>query len=247
MDLDRVIAVRNRKTVYRDGDDCIKVFAADYGKDEVLSEALNQSLAEKTGLDIPKIKAVTAIDGKWAIVSEFVKGKTLERLITEHPENKLLYIEKLADLQTEVQSKTCPKLKKFVDKTTEKISEAELSEDVKQKLIARLKKMPERLNLCHGDFNLSNVIAGDDGKYYILDWSHASLGDGSADAATTYLAFLLCGDESGAESYLEEFCKKSGTDKECVKRWLPIAAAARSVKAVGERRKFLLAAAGEIK
>ena len=30
MNFDRVIAVRNSKTVYRDGDDCIKVFDADY-------------------------------------------------------------------------------------------------------------------------------------------------------------------------------------------------------------------------
>ena len=29
MNLDRVIAVRNNKTVYRDGDKCIKVFSED--------------------------------------------------------------------------------------------------------------------------------------------------------------------------------------------------------------------------
>ena len=30
MNLDRVIAVRNNKTIYRDGDKCVKVFDADY-------------------------------------------------------------------------------------------------------------------------------------------------------------------------------------------------------------------------
>ena len=30
MKLDRVIAVRNNKTIYRDGDKCVKVFNEDY-------------------------------------------------------------------------------------------------------------------------------------------------------------------------------------------------------------------------
>ena len=75
MKLDRVIAVRNSKTVYRDGEDCIKVFDKDYSKADVLNEALNQARIEETGLHIPKIKEVLTIDGKWAIVSEYIKGK----------------------------------------------------------------------------------------------------------------------------------------------------------------------------
>ena len=76
MKLDRVIAVRNNKTIYRDGDKCIKVFSTEYSKSDVLNEALNQARIEETGLNIPRILEVTMIDGKWAIVSEFIKGKT---------------------------------------------------------------------------------------------------------------------------------------------------------------------------
>ena len=77
MKLDRVIAVRNNKTIYRDGDRCIKVFNAEYSKADILSEALNQARVEETGIKIPKVLEVTMIDGKWAIVSEYIKGKTL--------------------------------------------------------------------------------------------------------------------------------------------------------------------------
>ena len=49
MKLDRVIAVRNSKTIYRDGDKCIKVFSEDYSKADVLNEALNQARIEETG------------------------------------------------------------------------------------------------------------------------------------------------------------------------------------------------------
>ena len=75
--LNNKIAERKNKTVYRDGDRCIKVFDKDYSKADVLNEALNQARIEETGLNIPKILEVTMIDGKWAIVTEFVEGKTL--------------------------------------------------------------------------------------------------------------------------------------------------------------------------
>ena len=53
MKLDRIIAVRNNKTVYRDGELCMKVFDTNYSKADVLNEALNQARVEETGLNIP--------------------------------------------------------------------------------------------------------------------------------------------------------------------------------------------------
>ena len=81
MNLDRIIAVRNTKTIYRDSSKCYKVFNKDYSKADVLNEALNQARVEQTGLAIPKILEATMIDGKWAIVSEFIEGKTLATLM----------------------------------------------------------------------------------------------------------------------------------------------------------------------
>lgn len=240
MDLDRVIAVRNDKTVYRDGDDCIKVFAENYAKDDVLSEALNQARVEKTGLNVPAIKSVTTIENKWAIVSEFISGKTLDRIMKENPEKKDEYLGKFVDLQLEVQSKICPKLNKLTDKMRDKISVAQIDENTRYELHTRLEGMPKHAKLCHGDFNPSNIIVTEGGKAYILDWSHATIGNASADAARTYLLFWLNGDISGAEKYLDLFCEKSGTDKRYVQKWMPIVAASQSVKGKPKEREFLL-------
>ena len=118
MKLDRVIAVRNNKTIYRDGDRAIKVFNEEYSKADVLNEALNQARIEETGLNIPKVLEVTMIDGKWAIISEFIKGKTLAQLMAEDSEGekKEDYINLLVDLQMSVHAKTCPLLNKLKDK-----------------------------------------------------------------------------------------------------------------------------------
>lgn len=240
MKLDRVLAVRNNKTIYRDGDDCVKVFGDDFAKDDVLAEALNQARVEHTGLNIPKIKAVTMIDGKWAIVSEYIKGKTLDRLMAENPDKKHEYMEMFVDLQIKVQSCTCQLLPKLKDKMSRKISQADLDATTRYDLHTRLEGMPKHNKLCHGDFNPGNIIITDDGTPYILDWSHATQGNASADVARTYLLFWLNGDIDGAEEYLDLFCAKSGTDKQYVQKWMPIVAASQSVKGNAKEREFLL-------
>ena len=88
MRLDRIIAVRNDKTVYKDRNRCLKVFRSGYSKADVLSEALNQARAEQAGIPVPKIREIAVIDGKWTIVSDYVTGKTLARLLVEEKEKK---------------------------------------------------------------------------------------------------------------------------------------------------------------
>ena len=240
MKLDRVIAVRNNKTIYRDGDKCVKVFDTDYSKSDVLNEALNQARIEETGLNIPKIVEVTMVEGKWAIVSEFIKGKTLQQLMDEDTEKKDEYIELLVDLQLDVHSKVCPLLNKLKDKMNRKISSSELDATTRYDLHTRLEGMPKHNKVCHGDFNPSNIIIAEDGSAYILDWSHATQGNASADAARTYLLFWLNGDIEGAKKYLDLFCKKSDTAKQYVQKWMPIVAASQSVKGNEKEREFLL-------
>ncbi len=240
MKLDRIIAVRTGKTIYRDGDSCVKVFDADYSKADVLNEALNQARVEETGLNIPKIKEVTMIDGKWAIVSEFIPGKTLARMMEEAPEKKDEYLEMLVDIQLSVQSKESPLLTKLKDKMNRKISMSELDATSRYELHTRLEGMPKHKKLCHGDFNPSNIIITEDGTPYILDWAHATQGNASADVARTYLLFWLAGDIEGANKYLDIFCKKSNTAKQYVQKWMPIVAASQSVKGNEKERQFLL-------
>lgn len=240
MNLDRVIAVRNNKTIYRDGDRCIKLFNTDYSKADVLNEALNQARIEESGLNIPKVLEVCTIDGKWAIVSEYIKGKTLAQLMQEAPDHVDDYLNQLVDLQLNVQSHTCPMLNKLKDKMNRKISQADLDATTRYDLHTRLEGMPKHNKVCHGDFRPSNIIISEDGTPYILDWSHVTQGNASADAARTYLLFWLKGEMENAEKYLDLFCKKSGTEKRYVQKWMPIVAASQSVKGNAKEREFLL-------
>ena len=239
MKLNNVVAQRDSKVIYREDDKAVKVFDAEYSKADVLNEALNQARIEETGLNIPKILEVTMIDGKWAIISEYIKGKTLAQLMAEDEENKAKYVEMLVDLQMTVHAATCPQLPKLKDKMSRKIIFTDFDATTRYDLHTRLESMPKHKKVCHGDFNPSNIVVTDDGQLYILDWSHATQGNASADVARTYLLFCLKGDTETANLYLDLFCTKSKTDKRYVQKWMPIVAASQSVKGNEQEREFL--------
>ena len=241
-----VIAKIKNKTIYRDNDKTVKVFDKEYSKADVLNEALNQARIEETGLNIPKLLGVNMVDGKWAIVNEYIEGKTLSQLMEENPDKKDEYIELLVDLQMEVHSKKSPLLTKLKDKMNRKIAQTELDATTRYDLHTRLEGMPKHNKVCHGDFNPSNIIITENGVPYILDWSHATQGNASADVARTYLLFWLNGDISGAELYLDTFCKKSDTAKQYVQKWMPIVAASQSVKGNEKEREFLMSWVGVV-
>lgn len=240
MKLEKVIAVRTNKTVYRDGDLAVKVFDDDYSKADVLNEALNQARAEETALNVPTLREVTKVNGKWAIVSDFITGKTLAQLMAEQPEKKAEYMERFVDLQLMMHTQSAPLMTLLRDKMNRKISQSGLDATTRYELHARLEGMPKHNKLCHGDFNPKNIIITEKGDAYILDWSHATQGNASADAARTYLLFWLDGDMNGAEEYLTLFCQKSDTAKQYVQKWIPIVAASQIVKGKPEEREFLL-------
>lgn len=235
-----IITERPAKTIYKDGNTVVKVFNEDFSKSDILNEALNQARVEETGLNIPKVIEVKKIEGKWAIVSEFVEGKTLAELMAENPDKTDEYLELFVNLQIEVQSKKAPLLNKLKDKMSRKIGESGLDATTRYELNTRLESMPKHDKVCHGDFNPSNIIISADGKASIIDWSHATQGNASADAARTYLLFRLAGQDEIAESYIKLFCAKSDTARQYVEKWLPIVAASQSVKGKPEEKEFLM-------
>ena len=239
---DRIIAVRTGKTVYRDGDTVIKVFDEDYSKADILHEALNQARIEETGLgqNVPKLLEVQTLDGKWAIRSAYVEGKTLQQHMDENPQDFDAYLDRFVDIQAEVFAHTAPLLEHLTGKLHRKIRSSGLDASTRYELHTRLDAMPVHEKICHGDFNPTNIILRPDGSYAILDWSHVTQGNASADAARTYLLFWLAGNIDGAEKYLRAFCKKTDTAMQYVQKWMPIVAASQLCSGKPQEREFLL-------
>lgn len=239
MKTDNLIFSRADKKIYRDGDKLIKLFDENYSKANILNEALNHARVEETDLNVPKIRSIEVVEGKWAIVLDYIEGDTLQTLMKKHPSKQEEYLNLFVDLQRTVLSKKVPMLNKLKDKMNAKISAADLDATTRYELHTRLDSMPKHTNLCHGDFNPSNIIITSDGTPYIIDWAHATQGNSSADVARSYLLFYLAGQEEIANKYLRLYCKKSDTAIQYVQRWIPIVAASRLVKAPKSEVEFL--------
>ncbi len=204
----KALKEREHKVIYKDGDKVVKVFDETFSKADVLNEALNMARVEETGLRIPKLLNVSKVDGKWAITREYIEGTPLSQLMAQHPEKQDEYLNTFVDIQLEILGKTCPHLNKIKDKMHAKISASDYEATLRYDLHNRLEGMKPHKKVLHGDYCPSNVIVTPDGRYYIIDWAHATQGNASADAARTYLTFTLSGQSDVAEKYLALFCKK---------------------------------------
>jgi len=76
-----IIVKRSYKTVYKCDDSIVKVFNEEHPKSDVFNEALITARIEETGLDIPKVKGVSLVEGKWALEIEYKDGKTMEDMM----------------------------------------------------------------------------------------------------------------------------------------------------------------------
>ena len=239
MNLNEAIAKRSNKTVYRDGNKCIKLFDKGFSKADVLNEALNLARVEETALNIPKVLEVTMIDGSWVIVYEYIEGRTLTEIIAEDPKNINKYIDMLIDLQIKVHEQKCPLLTKHRDKMFRKIALTNFDDTVKYELQTHLNGMPRHNKVCHGDFRPSNIIITPDNTPYIIDWSHATQGNASGDVARTYLVYMLTNQPENAEYYMKRYCEITGTPRAYIEKWVRIVAATQTINATPQEIAFL--------
>ncbi len=242
MELNKLISDGGKVMVYEHNGCAVKIFKdANEPKSVVLYEALTHTRVEETGYSrIPPLEEVRKIDGKWAVVYKFIKGKNLAQLMRDNPDKVDEYLSLMVDLQVEINSCRSAKISKLKDYLKRSIEGLDMIDDVKKyELLTRLESMPKHVKLCHGEFSPENVIVNDDG-IFVVDWLKAKQGNASADIAKTYLNFCLSHQTEYAEKYLKLYCSRTGTAVKYVQDWLPIVAAAQLKFKRPEERELLL-------
>jgi aminoglycoside phosphotransferase (APT) family kinase protein len=241
----KIIVERPNKTIYLEDGKVYKVMSDAYLASDVFNEALNLVAVGETQLKVPKIVEVTKIDGKWAIVWEYIEGTTLLDLMKKEPKRFDEFLGRFVDIQLEMHRYSATRLPVLIDKMHRKIRAGDLDATTRYELHTMLDGMPRHTKLCHGDFTPSNVVITKDDEAYIIDWSHAAQGNASADAAQTWLLFNFYRSQfpenpDVAEKYLALFCAKSDTARQYVEKWIAIVSASQLVKGKPEEREFLL-------
>ena len=224
-----VIVERAEKVVYQDGAKVVKAFKPSKPASDVLNEALNLSRIAEAGVAAPKVIEVSQTeDGGWALSHEFIPGTTVRKLMEEADDAKKAEIlAKFVDLQVSVQNTKAPALlnsQRAKFKTMiEKVKDIDPTQ--RYELEMRADRMRGHKYICHGDFNPSNVIIGEDGKAYVVDWAHVTRGLPEADAAMTYILFKMYHADQ-AEAYLDLYSAKADMPKQKIMYWVPVVAAA---------------------
>ncbi|GEN45707.1 phosphotransferase family protein [Alkalibacillus haloalkaliphilus] len=227
MNLGKPIASGNTANIYLSGDRVVKVFHEHLTNVDPYYEVNKQKFAYSCGLPVPKVLDVTKVDGRQAIIMEYVKGKTLGNLLHDNEEDTAYYMGVSIEVQQAIHQIEAAEIETMTDKLKRQIKSAHLlSDQQKERLLGQLQSMPSDNKLCHGDFHLFNVIKNNDDEMTIIDWVDASSGNPVADVCRSYLLYSQASIDL-AEMYLHMYCEKSGLHREKVMEWLPIIAGAR--------------------
>ncbi|MCF6411583.1 phosphotransferase family protein [Pseudalkalibacillus salsuginis] len=226
MNLGTPIAIGNTAKIYLYENKIFKVFNNYLPNTESSYEANKQTYASLCGLDVPKVLDVTKIDGKQAIIMEYIKGRTLGEIISENMEQAEYYMDISIDIQQKIHMIVTDSLEPMTEKLRRQIKSVHnLDKRHKSALIQKLETMTFEKRLCHGDYHLFNLIMSDN-NVTIIDWVDSSAGDKRADIYRTYLLYSQFSTEL-ADMYLRLYCEKSGLSKDEVFQWAPIIAGAR--------------------
>ncbi|MDR0821037.1 MAG: aminoglycoside phosphotransferase family protein [Oscillospiraceae bacterium] len=213
--------------LYRSGDRAYKVFSSGY-EEEAAREFACHELAVQAGLNVPELYGSGRnTEGLAVIAREFIDGRTFAEIIAEEPESYDEFLELLIDEQIKINDcdgTGAPPLKQVIEAQIRSLRGLPAARQ--DELLTELEALPVHNKLCHGNFGLENIIVAEDESFYPIDWALAMCGNASADVAKTYLK-LCCISTETAENYIKVYSEKSNTDKQYVRRWIPIMAASR--------------------
>ncbi|EJQ95002.1 phosphotransferase family protein [Bacillus cereus] len=228
MNLGNPIAKGNTAEIYLCDNKVVKLFKEYLPNTESLYEAQKQKYAYSCGLHVPKVFEVTEIQGRQAIIMEYVEGESVGELLLNNLSKAEHFISICVSIQQKIHaiSVSPDEIEPMKERLYRQINSVHnLDEKQKGNILKRLDSIIFEPRLCHGDFHPFNLIMSND-DMKIIDWVDASSGDIRADVFRTYLLYSQNSVEL-AEMYLHIYCKNTGLSRDEIFQWAPIITAAR--------------------
>jgi thiamine kinase-like enzyme len=218
-------------------------------------EASIAVIVNQKGLASPKYIGTVNIDGRNGIIYERIGGVSMLQLTTQNPLRAKRQAKLLAELHSEINSRTgegLPNMRPFlVDSISQNTS---LSDAMKVQLISLLSELKDGNSLCHFDFHPDQVLMNKNGPV-VLDWMTAVQGNRIADVARS-LVILKFGQapymnwvkrqaanifrSTFSRTYLNRYldlCKE--ISRSDIGKWMLVLAAARLKEGIKEEKKAI--------
>lgn len=230
------IGVGAQCQVYRRDHTVYKVLSVGHSICGVMREGYALALAEQSGIPVSNIHGVYTEGGHIVMEMDYVVGKSLTDLLIDAAEKGDAmaidaYVDDFVELQMRLHSKPIDGLSSTKQYYTNAISNAPIfPPSLQNKLLNIIEEMKDGTALCHNDFHPLNIIS-DNGKYIIIDWDSATIGDPAGDVAHSYLVCILNNEivagvyPDFAEKYLQKYLNRTQMEREKIEAWLPLHAA----------------------
>lgn len=205
----------------------IKLFVKGYPEVPVKHEYQNACFMHSLDVDVPACYEMKEMDNRYGIVYEKVNGKDLFTYMMEKRDVEK-GVQILYRLQSRMLSFEGPDLMSYKDFIKMIIG------DRYPETIAKLEKLPDDIQVCHGDFHLFNILIDDDEKAFVIDFMNVCKGPKLYDIARTY--YLINGDGKSVDEVpddqkeivkmrnylLERYLQLHGVRKEEIEPYLEI-------------------------
>lgn len=224
----------------------MKLYRMDFSFDVIQNEFNISEWVFQKGLPVPRAYFLVDHAPQTGIVFERIEGETMLSLLTTQP---LLFQElslQMAECHYNLHSQhddegRLPTQKQILSGAIR--NTPLLSEDDKAKVITYLSTLPERQQICHGDFHPDNVMLnGTRDQYWVIDWMTGMSGDPAGDVARSWVILMsatLSEDTDSAirlgfettrdtllDNYIDHYMQLSGMSRQELDSWiLPVAAA----------------------
>ena len=171
------------------------------GEHTVLKLFRDASYAEKAHAEFERMKAVhaqglpspavyecTTVNGRPGYSMEYIEGRSLLSSLLDNVLSARKTAVRFASIQAQIHTATVPgNLKPEKESLEWCIMHAGLSGTECAYGLQLLKAAPEGSSLCHGDYNLTNVIINKKNEPVVIDWGAAACGFYISDVANAVL------------------------------------------------------------
>lgn len=223
--LDRKLIGRGKiAEIISDGQFAYKTYPKDFPTSWIQYEVdIQNEVYNKTNLNV---LSFLYLEDRREVKMKLISGITLADRM-----RKLKYkqgLEDMINLQVETYTYENLDLPSVYDTYKEQIIHSDLKDEIKEKALDVLLKIPPVKKLCHFDFHLENIMY-DGQKYIIIDWVNAKLGNPIMDIARSFIIFKQYAKRL-ANKYLRLMTNKMNIDINEVYDAIPLMAALRMLE-----------------
>jgi len=206
---------------------------------------------QKTSLPVPAVYKIERVNGRYGIVYEKIKGESMMYKMFSNIDNISEYIKIFAYLHSDIHRYKIKEIPSQIDYLRICIETSDvLTNSERDNLLSKLKKMPIKNYLCHGDYHPDNIIITENNPV-IIDWLTATSGDHVADIARTILLISISNPIDNEESlgidedsrkllckeYLNAYKERAQFEDESLYQWIPFVAGARLNENIPQNEK----------